>query len=265
MSSSAPPSPALPIPKGPHKPSVSDLVAQLDNVHLEHPRQAGFVGGFTVPESKPSHGRNYGEKPLPPTPSGLWNSIPSILRPGHGRNQATSRAKRDGHQSSQDVLPVMQLPVPLLNMPSPDQSQSLTMAYARSAPPSLSSPFLDDPRPSYLRHQSNSSAPSAGPSSPPATPNAVARVRPSSTPASPSSVSSSTSAGQNSLIQCHGITKAGKRCTRVVKAPPLVSYFAPTSSEPVERFCFQHVKEVLSQSGFYSHKEGGGWVEFTGS
>ncbi|KAF8590465.1 hypothetical protein K439DRAFT_1329947 [Ramaria rubella] len=104
-----------------------------------------------------------------------------------------------------------------------------------------------------------SSVPSSTVPSPLATPQIAGRTRASSTPPSPSSPSAT---GHSSTIQCHGTTKAGKRCNRVVKAPPLVSFFAPASDEPVERFCFQHVKEIIGQSGFYSHKQGSGWIKF---
>lgn len=50
------------------------------------------------------------------------------------------------------------------------------------------------------------------------------------------------------------MTKAGKRCGRTVKAaPPVTLYTDP--DEPVERYCFQHSKEILAQTGFFSKKK----------
>lgn len=258
MSSSASSSPSL-LKRPATSPSVQGLVTQFDDVHLSHPRwQATFKDGFpSVSESKTKHSRHEGtDKSLPPTPSDTsdyTNHIPLILRPGHGREQL----KHQNSQFPQVTEPAMQMPIPILNIPSPDQS--LTMTFARSAPPtyndfpSLPMPHPDnDLRPSYLGHRSHSSVPTTTSS-----PKDHIHL---STSSSPPSFSDS----HIPLIQCYGTTKAGKRCSRLVKAP-LVSFFAPTSSEPVPRFCHQHRTEILKPSGFYSHKEREVWVEFSGS
>ncbi|KAG6831937.1 hypothetical protein H0H92_006538 [Tricholoma furcatifolium] len=83
---------------------------------------------------------------------------------------------------------------------------------------------------------------------------------------SPSAVSQSESSSSSALgrQQCAGITKAGKRCSRQVK---LGAYLAPVQTEmpngewEPEVFCFQHVKELMGPSGFYSRKDGT-WIEF---
>ncbi|CAE6427510.1 unnamed protein product [Rhizoctonia solani] len=60
--------------------------------------------------------------------------------------------------------------------------------------------------------------------------------------------------------QCSAITKAGKRCTRQVKSGPALIYQAP--GVLLDRFCFQHTKDVLQPTGFYSHAKANTWVTF---
>ncbi|CAE6459753.1 unnamed protein product [Rhizoctonia solani] len=60
--------------------------------------------------------------------------------------------------------------------------------------------------------------------------------------------------------QCSAITKAGKRCTRQVKSGPALAYQAP--GVLLDRFCFQHTKDVLQPTGFYSHAKVNTWVTF---
>lgn len=72
----------------------------------------------------------------------------------------------------------------------------------------------------------------------------------------------STSSDPNN-IQCSGITKTGNRCTRTVKSRATLSSYDPDESiEPFEVFCFQHIKEVLSPTGFRSRKGDKEWVKF---
>lgn len=65
-----------------------------------------------------------------------------------------------------------------------------------------------------------------------------------------------------SEVQCSGQTKAGKRCTRLVKVGPPLVIIHPDADD-VERFCFQHVKDVFSQSGFYL--KGNDFIKFEGA
>ncbi|CAE6418512.1 unnamed protein product [Rhizoctonia solani] len=60
--------------------------------------------------------------------------------------------------------------------------------------------------------------------------------------------------------QCSAITKAGKRCTRQVKSGPALLYQSP--GVLLDRFCFQHTKDVLQPTGFYSHAKVNTWVTF---
>lgn len=62
--------------------------------------------------------------------------------------------------------------------------------------------------------------------------------------------------------QCSAITKAGKRCTRLVKTGPALIYQSP--GVLLDRFCFQHTKDVLQPTGFYSHAKDNTWVTFAG-
>lgn len=146
--------------------------------------------------------------------------------------------------------PAMQMPVPY----APQQSR--TMQYALMPPkpdPSL--------RPSSAPEVNNStySVPPSKPSTPLILP--PKRPRASSTPPSPVS----TRAGDQT--QCAGITKSGKRCTRLVKngGPALLGLHP--DDETIVRFCFQHAKELLVPTGFYARKKtasGGAseWVDF---
>jgi len=62
--------------------------------------------------------------------------------------------------------------------------------------------------------------------------------------------------------QCSGVTKAGKRCTRMVKTARFDSDYTDSSSIP--RFCYQHSRELLGPSGYYARKTGE-WVNFEGA
>lgn len=96
---------------------------------------------------------------------------------------------------------------------------------------------------------------SSSPNLPKLTPPAARRPRANSTPASPTTATAG-------VTQCSGVTKAGNRCTRQVKAGPSLSVVHPEVQ--LERFCFQHTKEVMAPSGFYSRKNGTEWVKFEG-
>ncbi|KAF5384547.1 hypothetical protein D9757_006424 [Collybiopsis confluens] len=93
------------------------------------------------------------------------------------------------------------------------------------------------------------------------------RPRATSTPPTPIT-SNSVVTGVSGQIQCSGVTKAGKRCTRMVKGgPALVSVWGPgvaaapdscvntNAAGSVERFCHQHAKELLTPSGFYARRQ----------
>jgi len=65
--------------------------------------------------------------------------------------------------------------------------------------------------------------------------------------------------------QCAGTTKAGKRCTRVVKdPPPAAMYVNPLDPDgAIERYCFQHRAEMAAQTVVPSRKTGTGIITFS--
>ena len=143
-----------------------------------------------------------------------------------------------------------------VSMPAP---QSLTMQMAlepvqdnnnQSFYPQ-SNQLLPSPRP-----QTNTSSASSSPArsaisvSSPAKPNNKSDLSISSG----QSTSSKKSGGQ----RCAGVTKAGKQCSRIVKTG-----YAPLLEPEDAVFCFQHTKEIMSPSGYYSRKNGE-WVKFQG-
>ena len=127
-------------------------------------------------------------------------------------------------------------------------------------PPSL--PAVPSPIPPSDTTAASTTPLDANCSEPPTTPAKFNISHTSSTQTSPSQ-----SGGVSQ--QCAGVTKAGKRCTRRVKSGPALSRALESEdpphggSSPIERFCFQHTKELLRPSGFYARKNGV-WVDFTG-
>ncbi|KAJ4471578.1 hypothetical protein J3R30DRAFT_3299527 [Lentinula aciculospora] len=155
--------------------------------------------------------------------------------------------------------------------PTPGSSTAHTPQYLVQLPPATSTPNLfPEPHPPAGRPLPNSpSGPylvGASPIRPTLntqfnSPSAglkqhtqLGRRRASSTPPTPAAGAS----GVSGQIQCSGVTKAGKRCTRLVKGgPALVGVWGAASpiSSNVERFCHQHAKELLGPSGFYARKQ----------
>ncbi|QRV86156.1 hypothetical protein RhiJN_14174 [Ceratobasidium sp. AG-Ba] len=155
-----------------------------------------------------------------------------------------------------------------MSMPRPDVQQP----YGASAPSLLPQPSTPPrhaaPWPANLQPSGGSYRPSsdpylngfstpqparpAPPMSPPADTSAPGRQRASSVPPTPTSATPDN--------QCSAITKSGKRCTRQVKSGPALLYQSP--GVLLERFCFQHTKDVLQPTGFYSHAKDNTWVTF---
>ncbi|KAG8707999.1 hypothetical protein FRC09_001500, partial [Ceratobasidium sp. 395] len=159
------------------------------------------------------------------------------------------------------------MPNPYMSMPRPDIQQP----YGSSAPSVLPEPSTPPrstapwPPPGiqasttsyrpqtdpYLNGFSTPQPPRpAPPMSPPASTPAPARQRSSSVPPT------------NTIPdnQCSAITKAGKRCTRQVKSGPALLYQSP--GVLLDRLCFQHTKDVLQPTGFYSHAKDNTWITF---
>ena len=249
-----------------------------------------FIGGFSGnnPQTPPKDSRT------PPPPS---------LRPAGGRMVAPRRQSSGGvvFPVPMHVVP----PPPVLHdfkpfqIPTPHREgsgQSLTMKYARGDhgppvppkdlprrqpfPPTNSNVHLQGyptaPGHTYqTRPGSDTSLPRPLPASQPPTPAKPGtspgsifdtppidkRKRGSSEPPSPLSDEKK----DQGEVQCSGQTKAGKRCARLVKVGPPLAIVHP-DAEDVERFCFQHVKDVFSQSGFYlKGKEGNEFIKFDGT
>ena len=247
-----------------------------------------FIGGFS------------GSYPqTPPKVSGP----PPSLRPANGRMPPPRRQSSGGIGFPVPMHAVP--PPPVLHdftpfqMPTPNQEgsgQSLTMRYAQedprppvppkdfprkpSLPPTNSNPYLQGdltipnhttyqtrpgsdtklPRPFPTSQPSTPAKPGISPGSIFDTPPIDKRKRGSSEPPSPSDEKK-----EQSEIQCSGHTKAGKRCTRLVKVGPPLAIVHP-DAEDVERFCFQHAKDVFSKSGFYlKGKEREDFIKFEGT
>lgn len=257
----------------------SDLSKTLGQLTIDPRTEPKFIGGFSnnYPQTPP-------KDPRPPPPP------PSSLQPANGRvhpprRQSSSEVAFPVPMHVTPPPPVLYEFTPF-QMPTPAQGgfeQSLTMKYAQEdiRPPV---PPKDFPRkrpsssstnnqdvylqgdPSGLKNtaykilpSSDTNLPRPVPVSQPCTPAKPGvslgsildtpplekRKRVSSEPPSPSDEKK-----DRPEAQCSGQTKAGKRCTRLVKIGPPLAIVHP-DAEDVERFCFQHAKDVFSQSGFY--------------
>lgn len=131
-------------------------------------------------------------------------------------------------------------------------------------------PAMPVPSP-YLPSSSDPALPSINQSTKPSRRSSTPRPIPSSSadPASPAPKrpaarrrSTATDAPES---QCAGTTKAGKRCTRVVKNVPPISMYVDSlgSDGMVERYCHQHRGEMMAQTGYFSKKSGVGMIEFS--
>lgn len=160
------------------------------------------------------------------------------------------------------------LPKPPVPMPAPfanDQQQQSVFMQMALRPPDASPP----PRPHSNPVKSNLPKPPRPGSTPPRPP---AKVKPGSLPSTPIKESKSESGSISGTTtpskkpgqeQCSGVTKAGKRCTRTVKARPALLSVDSDDSDSLPKFCHQHSKELMSPSGYYSRKNGE-WVKFEG-
>ncbi|KAF9532292.1 hypothetical protein CPB83DRAFT_867610 [Crepidotus variabilis] len=144
------------------------------------------------------------------------------------------------------------------------EPQSLTMQYALQPPDTPHRPHSNPEPPtssSHKPHKPTASAastpgrPTGGKTKPPVTPNKASKSDSGSSSGSPSKP------GQE---QCGGVTKAGKRCTRMVKSRPATVSADSDDDDPTPVFCYQHSKELMGPSGYYSRKNGE-WIKFEGS
>ncbi|KAF8344065.1 uncharacterized protein EI90DRAFT_3028152 [Cantharellus anzutake] len=149
-----------------------------------------------------------------------------------------------------------------MSMPVPNNNVATTLSdfHAASSPPIVvHHPSHSTPSFLYGSSPTPSAFPPAGsrpprPSlnlSPPSS--QAGHHRASSAPPTPAPSSSGRSGSE---YQCSGVTKAGKRCTRMLKAPHPSIFPAGE----FQRYCFQHIKEVVQPSG---HNIKGNWVGFS--
>ncbi|XP_006458443.1 hypothetical protein AGABI2DRAFT_134173 [Agaricus bisporus var. bisporus H97] len=118
------------------------------------------------------------------------------------------------------------------------------------------SPPLTPQNPAHRRAQTRPNSTTASPSPAEVSSQSTTPVKLSlSSGSSPSQISSPSH--QTCLVQCSGFTKAQKQCARMIKTDSLIG----DSSRQIERFCHQHTKEVLINSGYYS-KRNDNWVDF---
>ncbi|KIK61106.1 hypothetical protein GYMLUDRAFT_43205 [Collybiopsis luxurians FD-317 M1] len=228
-----------------------------------HPNTSPYPGPspFTTPGSSPVH-----------TPFGTGSSAYAVPQqpPYPGQHPPPPATSTPNLFMPPNPYP---LPNPKAGRPLPQPSPTATgtggFAFGALPQPQLPS----SPTRPILNTQFNS--PSAGPIK------QTKQRRPRATSTPPTPVSDGGVTGVSGQIQCSGVTKAGKRCTRMVKGgPALVRVWgtgvaaAPDSSintsaaGGVERFCHQHAKELLSPSGFYARKQNGQgqgrqeWINF---
>lgn len=144
--------------------------------------------------------------------------------------------------------PAVQMPVPY----APQTQQSLTMHYALTPPrPDLPGRPISAPD---IKHSDIFSSP--GPSSSPSPAKAPKRQRAASTPPSPTTAKDS-----KDCLRCSGMTKAGNRCTRLIKGgTALQRMYPPDDKDEIKVFCHQHKPDILAETGFYAQDRH--WVNF---
>lgn len=261
------------------------------------PKRDDLVSGFDAMalSGQPSPTPNRSPKPVPHKEDGFVGGFsPNMNVYGSADGWVPSAFRRqtlDNYPNNNNQPPswASPSPAPAIPMPIPGQ-QSLTMQHAlntitstppRPGPSGLMPPnqnpwaqIYPSPHTPPSRPQSEGvlpppSYPSGPNSKPPSSPAPIdvkvtptrARPRASSVPPSPSTPTTPSKSGNT--VQCSGFTKAGKRCTRQIKAA--TSALANTHPDAqIERFCHQHAKELLDVSGFYSHKVNDEYVKFEG-
>ncbi|TRM62760.1 hypothetical protein BD626DRAFT_548577 [Schizophyllum amplum] len=172
----------------------------------------------------------YGQPAAPPAP----------YAPGHRPAASTS------------VLPSPS-PAPL-GTPSPNPTPSP----GHHQPPYPATPV----RPSG-HTQASATPPTKPTASKPSPGSKPKRPRANSQPPQPVRRDSPPRKAVGTAVQCAGFTRAGPRCTRLVKTGPALAAMqgSDDDDEAILRFCFQHSKEVLQPTGFYARKNGT-WVDF---
>ncbi|KAG9010504.1 hypothetical protein FRB94_010270 [Tulasnella sp. JGI-2019a] len=246
-------------------PNPFDISQQFDalNIKPQSPLPSSYVGGdwrqFPVRQNSDAN-RPPPAAPTSPPASTARPPIPNVLTPGSRYGQMQSEAR----PAETDYLPPLRNPVPRPPQMIPRRDDYGSDPYystsqAHSVPPNASFPSNSWNYP--LSTTAGSSVePSAGRpslSAPNSTDLASAPGRASSVP--PSSTVSASTSSADGVTQCAGVTKSNTRCTRLVKVPAALGVLNPEDEIP--RFCFQHAKEMLAVTGFYS-RGNRVWVDF---
>jgi hypothetical protein len=243
------PVPPKPAPYG-SSTNVDDLNQQMGALNVSNgsaPPSRPFAGGFGFVHTHSGSA----DKPLPSIPPPRREtSQPSPFTAFAFPTPSTASPISTFHPGPPPRPPGQMLSIPTPTPPYLHQhthsdpsspAMSLTYQYATSSATNLSTPPQAQGRPS-----------------PHLTPSFANRPRASSVPPSPSTSSSA----DVDKVQCSGITKADKRCARMVNNTCALAAFSP--DEPVERYCHQHRGELLLQTGFYTLTEPSVWVKFDG-
>jgi hypothetical protein len=218
-------------------------------------KDGAFVGGFSPAMNLAGDGSAY-------APPNGWK--PTAFRPASDNN-GPSRPLYGG-MPSPGPLP---RPPAFISMPVSDtqQQQSLTMQHALGTPPRPGlipySPQTPPSRPHSASVLPPPSYPSSSKNPSPSPPKPGVNVTPKRPRASSEPLSPSTTPSKSGTVQCSGVTKAGKQCTRQVKSGSALSTVNPDAQ--MERFCHQHSKELLGVAGFYSHKVTNEYINFQGN
>ncbi|KAH6918699.1 hypothetical protein BKA70DRAFT_1416678 [Coprinopsis sp. MPI-PUGE-AT-0042] len=281
---SPPPNP--PGPSAGTQNAAHGLIDSFNNLSVQPQPASGFVGGFHPGYAMPGNAslpslQHASSAPPPMMPSPAVPGAPQkqsvtmqmALRPDASPTPARpSSAPSVPFTQSQliEVRPVYTPPKPKpkpsrpQRPETPESDDSFTPSIEIITPPkkpAKSKPTTPNAKPPKVKPSSSA----------PGTPSKTPK-RPSATSVSSNGSGSSTPGGREpkeGQVQCSGTTKAGKRCTRMVKVAPALSQQINeedddsdgSESNELERFCFQHTKELLTSSGCYARKNGE-WVEF---
>ena len=170
---------------------------------------------------------------------------------GFNPTLVSSTVPRHGADARPGPLP--RPPKNLLTVPIPQSNYSRTMQYALSGELSHQEPEINA-TPAPMTRQRIASAPPSSPSNDFANSIAERKERRASVGASPR---------VQQQTQCAAFTKAGKQCTRQVKLKTSLQG-SDEEERSTPRYCFQHIKEINSSTGFYARKNGV-WIDYKGT
>ncbi|PPQ86871.1 hypothetical protein CVT25_012590 [Psilocybe cyanescens] len=185
--------------------------------------------------------KNHSYAPNPSFVGGFNPTFPGVQDSPYAATSASSNSPQHGNSASAPNLPPpMAMPTPHSDYP---QSLMMQMALRPEAGSPVARPY-SNPIPTSTNISLNPPSISSRPV-----------VRPSASPLggrksnkSDASSTISTSSQKSGQQRCAGITKADKRCNRMVKIKSS-AYVPDDDGDEIELFCFQHQKEILTPSG----------------